>query len=294
MYFRYHKELVQTQNNIQNGEDNMVLQVNDQNEKRLTRKRKRNVDDWKNVSRKRLRQAGKQYINSKKKVEEEKKHTYKICDKCLYKCSNKISTQKAKTIFEKFWKLSDNEKFNYYDKTTSRLTKKRVRKENKLSTKPRAHSFIYYFNIEEKRERVCREFYLKVLGISARRIAYFHSHKKEGLTRTPQKDKRGVATKGRLPEDVKDTIREHINKFPRVPGHYCRANTQKEYLEFGLNMSKMYQLFVEYCKEVHKTPAKKWLYTKIFNEEFNISFHTPKKDQCDTCCEFTMQSKDKK
>lgn len=91
--------------------------------------------------------------------------------------------------------------------------------------------------------RVCRDFYLKVLSISARRIHYFHSHKKVGITNTPTKDLRGKKTKIKIPEDARDVIRKHINSFPKVPGHYCRQNTKKQYLEFNLNLTKMYELY---------------------------------------------------
>ena len=32
--------------------------------------------------------------------------------------------------------------------------------------------------------------------------------------------------------------------------------------------------------------AKKHVYSTVFNENFNLSFHSPKKDQCDLCCQF--------
>jgi hypothetical protein len=44
----------------------------------------------------------------------------------------------------------------------------------------------------------------------------------------------------------------------------------------------MYQLYVEQCKG--KIPEKEVVshavYKKLFNEEYNFSFHVPKKDQC--------------
>jgi len=41
------------------------------------------------------------------------------------------------------------------------------------------------------------------------------------------------------------SVTEHISSFPRVESHYRRANSQKEYLEDGLNISRMYNLFVD-------------------------------------------------
>lgn len=51
----------------------------------------------------------------------------------------------------------------------------------------------------------------------------------------------------------------------------------------------MYNLYVEKCQEESVVPAKSHLYRKIFNTEFNLDFHVPKKDRCDTCMEYDAQ-----
>ena len=66
---------------------------------------------------------------------------------------------------------------------------------------------------------------------------------------------------------------------------------------------RMYQLYVEQCKG--KIPEKEVVshavYRKLFNEEYNFSFHIPKKDQCALCINYyrnkdqntlTMEMKD--
>ncbi|KAJ8963652.1 hypothetical protein NQ314_005479 [Rhamnusium bicolor] len=37
--------------------------------------------------------------------------------------------------------------------------------------------------------------------------------------------------------------------------------------------------------------AKVWLYIKIFNEDFNLSFHLPYSDTCDDCDHLMIQEK---
>ena len=41
----------------------------------------------------------------------------------------------------------------------------------------------------------------------------------------------------------KDRALEHIRSFPHVPSHYTRKNSQRQYLEHGLNITKMYELY---------------------------------------------------
>lgn len=195
-------------------------------EKKLTRKRKRNKEDWQTTTRKRLRQSGKEYIDKKNNKHNSRVFVYKQCIKCPYKCSEKICEDVAKAVHLEFWNLTDDEKFNFYNKTTQRLLTKRVRKENKDSLNPRTYSFVFKFSLNDQDIRVCRDIYLRTLCISARRVAYFHSRKKTGITNTPHRDQRGRLTQKKILEDRRRLVKEH-NFFPSVPGHYCRKNTHK-------------------------------------------------------------------
>lgn len=82
---------------------------------------------------------------------------------------------------------------------------------------------------------------------------------------------------------LKEQVRDHIRSFPVVESHYCRARTERQYLESTLNVSRMYDLYKGKCLEEGSTPVKESFYRFIFNSEFNLSFHIPKKDSCDQC-----------
>nr|CAH7732292.1 unnamed protein product [Callosobruchus chinensis] len=45
----------------------------------------------------------------------------------------------------------------------------------------------------------------------------------------------------------------------------------------------MYELYVEWCNENEKVPAKESYYRFIFCTEFNLEFHKPHSDTCNTC-----------
>lgn len=56
----------------------------------------------------------------------------------------------------------------------------------------------------------------------------------------------------------------------------------------------MYDLYREECQVEHVSPddiGKMWLYSNIFNTEFNFSFDLPSKDTCDLCDEYTVNLK---
>lgn len=108
-------------------------------------------------------------------------------------------------------------------------------------------------------------------------------------------DRRGYhAPPNKISDDIRDGVKKHIESFPAIESHYSREETVKKYLGNELNISKMYKLYVDNCKE-HKVPsgniAKHWLYSEIFNNEFNLAFKEPANDSCDICDEFIIKIK---
>lgn len=47
-------------------------------------------------------------------------------------------------------------------------------------------------------------------------------------------------------------VRSHIGKFPCVDSHYVRSDSQKQYLEASLNLTKMSKL---YCQQNSINPV---------------------------------------
>jgi hypothetical protein len=74
-------------------------------------------------------------------------------------------------------------------------------------------------------------------------------------------------------------VRNHIESFPSVEGHYIRKSSNRIYLGAELNVPMMYQLYLEYYKATvpEDKLASITIYIKVFNEEYNFSFHVPKK-----------------
>lgn len=98
----------------------------------------------------------------------------------------------------------------------------------------------------------------------------------------------------KISEDVIKNIKANINSYPAYESHYSRERTAKKYLGSDLNISKMYNLYNEECEKKRLRPAKLWLYRKIFNEDFNLSFHLPDNDTCDLCDHFSRPSRKRK
>ena len=79
----------------------------------------------------------------------------------------------------------------------------------------------------------------------------------------------------------------HIESLVRLPSHYSRKDTTREYLDASLNLRKLYDEYINWCKERNINACKSSLYGEVFHTEYNIFFHKPKKDQCEFCTTYT-------
>ena len=254
-----------------------------------SRKRQRRPHMWKKTVSKVKRQSGQQYFTARGKVMPERSHEKRSsCNSCRFKCHEKISDSNRRLLHENFWKMTDDAKFAYYEQTTCRFLKERTRIEHTSSR--RTYSYQYFFVINNEKVRVCKTFYLSTLDISQRRISYYHETMRIPSTGMARPDQRGKHGKKVIPEADREAVRMHIRSFPLVSSHYCRASSSKQYLDSRLSIAKMYDLYTEECKSENVTPVKCKVYRDIFNTEFNLDFHTPKKDRCDMCEQYVVAS----
>lgn len=139
-----------------------------------------------------------------------------------------------------------------------------------------------------KKQRVCKEFFLKTLAISNGRFSRV-ADKKTNLGFVDL-DKRGKAPNPKkISEDCRNLVKDHINLFPKYVSHYTRKeNPNRKYLPSHLTIKKMYDCYIEFCAEKEVEPVKEWLYRDIFNKSFNLSFHQPHSDTCNKCDNFAV------
>jgi hypothetical protein len=271
-----------------------------------SRSRTKQIDSWKKNIRKRRRQAGLEYISSRGTLMAKKlKQNHKDCKgKCRYACSWSFSNEDTDNIHSEFWSHDDDTKMLFYAETTERIlkgtkgNKKRTagnntsKEENTKndSKSRRKYTFQYFFRKGSEKIRVCQDFYRGVLGINISRVRKYYEKLDK---KTELKDMRGRNTTSRISENDIEFVREHIRSFNKVPSHYCRSKSIKEYLESNLNRTKMYELYKAECAKCDRNPVKFSKYRDIFNKDFNLSFHIPKKDRCDLCEEIETKAKNK-
>lgn len=151
------------------------------------------------------------------------------------------------------------------------------------------NSYYYFLPGDNDRVALCKMYFLKTLGISDRMVRYAHEHKEiPGVSRQTGHREAHNATS----ESALSYVRSHIDSFPKVDGHYRRKQSEKDYLEQGLSLAKMYRLYTERCKQTDTEPVKECIYRKIFNTEYNLDFHLPTNDQSRMCTEYRVNTKE--
>ena len=91
---------------------------------------------------------------------------------------------------------------------------------------------------------VCQLMYCNTLGISLQTVTT--ALKKKGVV-VATTDQRGGNNKRHT--DGRDHIRTHIKLFPIKDTHYCRKETNRQYLHERLSVAIMYKLYQKWCDE---------------------------------------------
>lgn len=253
-----------------------------------SRKKTPNVQRWKKNIRKAKRNTGKSYISdSTNKVVASKNVLQATCNNCKNKCLQKVSEDVRKQINN-----------SYYEET---MTYERKRDficqhidvtacSNRYGRKRKQQSRKFYLTVDSKRVQVCKSFFLKTLNIGKKVIECALKRKFHGsFDGTDQRGKHPPANKTN--DAAIQYIKHHIESFPRVESHYTRKTTSRQFLSQGLSIRKMYELYKAKCQEDNKASVSEKVYRNVFCNDFNLSFHKPKKDMCQVCNTFNEKNK---
>lgn len=226
-----------------------------------------------------MRNTGQEYITKKGKIVQAKIFENKDC-KCSKRCNTKITPEERQKCFDKFWKMGNFSKQNAYlsGLVTREAVKQHRPRPNCKNRGPKGVTYLYRINVGRISHPVCKVYFLDTFAVSNGRLA--RALRKEENEREPGEDLRGKKTPAnKTSEENLNRIREHINKFPHYDSHYTH-NPKGKFLGEDLNVKKMYRLYAEECQFKNMPFVKENIYRSVFNEEFNLTFLSPRKDPC--------------
>jgi hypothetical protein len=218
---------------------------------------------------------------------------------CKLKCHEKIDDYTRKAVFQSYWAMGDvNKQREFIARHTEKTKVERHRIRGKPRSKDpaentdqhykRTSTIKYFFTVESDKIKVCLTFFLATLDVS-------HKFVKNAISPSPagiiQNDRRGKKSNPKkTPEHILECIRKHIASFDAVPSHYCRKESKRTYLSENLNITEMHRLYVKECTSNGSPASSRAIYRRVFCDEFNLSFHVPKKDACSVCEGFKSSS----
>lgn len=240
---------------------------------------------WKRNIAKKCRNSGQQYTTNGS-IRAMKCLKPNPCRKCQHGCADWTPEQRHK-VFEDYWKLSHQQKRDWINAHTELKYAERKKGDTK-----RQYTVKYWMERDDKKNSVCRQFFLATLDIGKRLVHYTILNRMSGGTAKP--DQRGRHNpKNKTASALEHDVITYISTLPAVPSHYCRSQSSRKYLpvEFR-NLSFLYSLYKKDCESKNKNYVTKAVFTRIFQKQFNIGFHLPKKDKCVTCERFKNTPED--
>ncbi|CAH1106568.1 unnamed protein product [Psylliodes chrysocephalus] len=256
------------------------------------KKRLRQENKWKRNIIKKKRMGGQIYKSSKTKIDIKKRKIREACINCRVKCSEKISEAQRTKVHEEFWNedISIDQKRQFLCLSILQIPVSRVRQRTFSREGKRLYTLKYYFLIDGEKIQVCRKYFLNTLDISQTFVRFaLQKRQSSGMVECDKRGKQPSVNK--IKDEDKNTIRQHIMSFPCEESHYSRRRTAKKYLGSHLNISTMYKLYREQrqLENIHPEDIpKQWIYSQIFNTEFNLAFAPPANDTFDACDEFVV------
>ncbi|KFM76863.1 hypothetical protein X975_16015, partial [Stegodyphus mimosarum] len=227
--------------------------------------------------RKLLRNTGQEYVTKKGKVVKAKIFDDKDCG-CSKRCMTKITTEQRQKCFDKFWKMGDFGKQNAYlsGLVTREAVKQHRPRLNCTNRGPKGVTYQYRINVGRVSKQVCKKYFLQTFLVSDGRLS--RALRKEENEKEPGEDLRGKKPPAnKTSEEQLNRVRDHINKFPRFDSHY-NHNPKGKYLKPDLNVKKMYSMYAEQSIFNNVPFVKENIYRSVFNEEFNLTFLSPRRD----------------
>ena len=265
--------------------DDTIIVYNTPQKKTPPRKRKAKPDQWKKNSRKSLKLHGQEYTTSRGKPQRKKQVQEIECD-CKFKCSEAINKNERSDIFKTYYDLGEyNLQKNFVCSHVSQSQTKTVLDNatmTPISKRKQVTRQYHLTSCSGDRIQVCKKFFLKTLDIGQGYVDHALKNSKNGAF--VGEDGRGKHTPAnKVSEQDKTRVKNHIESFPAVESHYCRQRSRRRFLDSNLTVNKMYQFYSDYCEEHGYLRVSSSYYREVFNTEYNLGFHRPKKDQCLTC-----------
>ena len=146
---------------------------------------------------------------------------------------------------------------------------------------------------------VCQKAFINLHGITRGRVVGVANRSISSITSPPDRRGKHSTRPNKIPDSIREQVKDHIKSFPSNESHYSRKHTSHKYLASELNVVIMHDLYLQkYEPHVYerKSAGEKVkpqisydYYRNVFNTCFNLSFGRPRSDTCSKCDELNIK-----
>ena len=288
----------ETEDNVMNAVDHeeIVLATTANTKRKRAKQGMAKAEEWtKNVN-KDLRMKGEVYkgiarVDGKKTYCLNKQNRILIDSDCTKRCTKtksckSIMQDQKEAIHQAFWS-----EMNWDEKRAFAVSHVDISDARKQTDDGRrSKTYTYFLKAGNERVNVCKKMFLSTLGIGeAMLYGWFGKVDINGMiTRKPVKSPK-MSEKDL---EKRNKAREFLESIPKVESHYCRATTDRLYVEpCYKNFTDLFKTYTRFCRDSNVDPLSRVALMKMFRN-MNMSIYHPKKDQCDICTEHTVGNLD--
>ena len=235
---------------------------------------------------------GKKYDHVKKSNTTLTRPPKKLQKRCVHTANHEtecwqLSEEDRLSIFQRFWTQSDwQQRRQYVCSLVDSVDKQR----KTVCQSRRMRSLKYFLKLGEKRVRVCAHMFSATLVVPRRTVLNWIGDAEHSLPTSPI-----YAKKKKLKETCQNRANKRIlakaflTQLDKVPSHYCRKSSTKNYLWPGdfPSSADIHRRYTEWLSKNHpdESPASLTTMKEILESE-NIKIFQPRKDQCDLCVSY--------
>lgn len=234
------------------------------------------------------RNSGKEYMTKSGKIRAARKS--EPLNSCRNKCSEKITNENRKLLFETYWSMeSFNRRLTYIGSLLTLTQPKRVRKRRESEGSCKLVTIQYNVEIDGNRIKICKSCFLKIFGESRKFLETVVHKKRATPTGIIQLDARGTANKNEDSEILRNSVKEFLAKIPCYKSHYTRRDCDKNFLSPHHTITSLHGEYLKASSGGNNNASYR-VFCEVFHS-LNLCIKKPKIDTCATCDRMMMQSK---
>lgn len=227
----------------------------------------RDIDEWKDNKRKRLREEGKSYVGRNGLEVPAKNFLYvDVC--CPKMCYKELIESIQLALFNEFYRTKKNKQVQDLFICSCMSKVPRQVAVCDVNRRQRPNQWAYSLTVGHKKISICQKFLRKLFQLSEKRIRVIQTRiLNEDCTMLEKRGKHANRPH-RLSERTLELFIEHLHHLPKRD---FSVSTKQNSASSDLNKKKLYVLFQQYYLRTTETELKMTYstYNQLFNDSFD-------------------------